>query len=56
MRRGRVVRHPRLRVAKPGERGPQVGIGRGVAMLLQLCQHLVEPGLPNLRPLFDLLD
>jgi hypothetical protein len=56
MRGGRVVRHPRLRVAKPGECGPQVGIGCGVAMLLQLGQHVVEPGVPNLGTLLDLLD
>jgi hypothetical protein len=56
MRRGRVVRHPRLRVTKPGERRTQVGIGCGVAMLLQFYYDLVEPGRPNLGPLLDLLE
>jgi len=56
MRRRRVARQSRLRVAEPGERGPQVGIGCGITMQLQLCQHAVEPATPNLGRFLDLLE
>jgi len=56
MRRRRAGRHSRLRVAKPGERGLQVGIGRGIAMQLQLGQDAIKPRAPDLGPLLDLLE